>query len=127
MLEPEGELVTGRVSSPLVSCPRCSGCGYEEECPDCWTNEILVKRPGCRVCGGSGKVPCKFDHPHPEHPCSGESEKPGEPCFHCDQPIPLDGSHCPTCWTPVPDNLADQKAMFADMGLSLTKQEDNDV
>lgn len=106
-----------------VACPRCCGCGYEEACEDCWRDVVLVKRPGCYVCGGTGLTPCRFDppHPHPGRPCSAVSEVPGAPCYHCDRPTPLDGSSCPHCWIPVSDNLADQKAMFADMGLSLTQ------
>lgn len=112
-------------AAALVACPRCSGCG--DGCGDCLTEVVLVKRPGCRVCGGTGRVPCAFDHPHPEHPCATATEAPGAPCNGCDEPTPLDGSLCPDCWQAVPDNLADQKAMFADMGLSLTKQGEPDV
>lgn len=90
-------------------CMRCSGCGDSR----CCASIIAEKRPGCRVCGGTGVALC--DRPmglHPDHGHGSAVEDPGELCTYCDQPTPLDGSSCQTCWRPV-GNLADSKALFA--------------
>lgn len=102
-----------------VSCPRCGGCGFED-CEDC--EPTRAKRSDCWRCGGMGRVRCEqaagHDTPHGTH-----VEKAGEVCSGCDQLI-TDPEGCSACWQPVPDNLADQKAMFAEMGLSLTREDD---
>lgn len=104
----------------LVACPRCSGCGYDD-CADC-RPEIEAKRPGCWKCSGTGKVQCEIEPaPHPSCPHATRIPTNGETCPHCDKPTPPGDGGCTSCWTPVPDNLADQKAMFASAGFSLTK------
>lgn len=61
---------------------------------------------------------CVFPAGHDaEHPCSTRRELPGEPCRFCGGTLVK--VPCPACWTPVPENVADQKALFARIGLSL--------
>lgn len=56
---------------------------------------------------------CGYEPGHlSSHPCGGP-HTPGAPCRFCEAPTPLDGSPCPDCWTRVPDNLADAKALLA--------------
>ena len=109
----------------LVDCPRCSGWGYGEGGRDGWCQDcadtIAAKRPNCWRCNGTGRVQCEVTpdvDPNEPHLCSTLIEKNGATCCHCDKPTPPD-SGCLDCWTPIPDNLADQKAMFAGMDLSL--------
>lgn len=52
------------------------------------------------------------------YPCGGQLHVPGSPCQYCGKATPFDGNACPDCWTPI-TNLADVKALFADIGLSL--------
>jgi len=62
---------------------------------------------------------CGYEPGHlAEHPC-GQPHVPGSLCQFCEKPTPLDGSPCPDCWTPIPGNLADAKALLALGGLSL--------
>lgn len=62
---------------------------------------------------------CTFGaHDPAEHPC-GKRHIPGAPCGHCGKPTSLDGSPCPDCWTPIPENYADAKALLARGGISL--------
>ena len=107
-----------------VSCPRCGGCGYED-CADCKPT-MEAKRPGCWRCGGTGRVPCEITpeiDPNDPHPHGVLIPKNGAICDGCDKPTPPGDGGCTDCWTPIPDNLADQKAIFAEMGLSLEKHE----
>lgn len=63
---------------------------------------------------------CEYEPGHlDKHPCGRHVELPGSPCRFCEKAVPLDGSACPDCWIPVPDNLADAKALFARIGLDL--------
>lgn len=62
---------------------------------------------------------CGYEPGHlRNHPC-GQPHPPGDPCQFCDKSTPLDGGPCPDCWTLIPDNLADAKAILALGGLSL--------
>jgi hypothetical protein len=47
---------------------------------------------------------------------------PGDRCSECGERLPIDLACRPCGWRPIPVALADQKAMFAEMGLSLTVQ-----
>lgn len=100
-------------------CPRCSGCGYPD-CPDCVDDR--AKRAGCWRCGGAGIVPCEVDHTPDEGispPHGTRVPTNGEKCPFCDQPTPPGDGGCESCWTSIPDNLADLKALFADNDLSI--------
>lgn len=68
---------------------------------------------------------CEFTAGHlSEHPCGQPSEPPGTPCRHCGKPVPMDGEPCPDCWLPFKGTpLADIKAMFADIGLSVSRED----
>lgn len=67
---------------------------------------------------GTREPVCIYNAGHDEeHPCSVRQERVGEPCRYCG--TQLAQLPCPDCWTPVPDNLADQKALFARVGLSV--------
>lgn len=61
---------------------------------------------------------CTRPHDISETPC-GKQRTPGSPCDYCGNATPLDGSACPDCWTPIPENLADAKALLALGGLSV--------
>lgn len=63
---------------------------------------------------------CVFEAGHEaRHPCSARQEQLGEQCRFCG--VALAQLPCPDCWTPMPDTLADQKALFARAGLSLVR------
>ncbi len=65
---------------------------------------------------------CTFDeHDAADHPC-GIKHIPGSPCRYCGKATPLDGGPCPDCWTPIPENLADAKALLALGGLSVNPE-----
>lgn len=55
------------------------------------------------------------------HPC-GQPIRVGDPCRYCGEPITGDATGvpvpCPACWTPMPGNLADIKALLAAADLS---------
>lgn len=62
---------------------------------------------------------CAFDVGHDgDHPCSTAPEQVGDPCHFCGGR--LTAVPCAECWMPVPADLADQKALFAGIGLSVT-------
>lgn len=71
---------------------------------------------------------CEFGlHAPSEHPCGQRTEKPGEPCRHCGDPVPgpeVNRGACPRCWAPI--TVADAKALFAPYGLSVDFAKDND-
>lgn len=46
-----------------------------------------------------------------EHPCGTQPEALGDPCRFCG--VPIASRPCPDCWTPMPENYADQKALLA--------------
>ena len=51
-------------------------------------------------------------------PCRGHLERQGGPCHFCG--ASFTGDSCPACWTDLADlSFADQKALFADIDLSL--------
>lgn len=64
----------------------------------------------------SGQCPtegCEFPaHSIREHPHGKLPEKAGDPCRFCGEPVP-DPPPCGACWTPIPANLADAKALLA--------------
>ena len=56
---------------------------------------------------------CTFGPHEPrDHPC-GRRHAPGEPRSFCGKDSPPSGAPCPDCWTPIPANLADAKALLA--------------
>lgn len=63
-------------------------------------------------------------HARSDHPC-GQPIHGGDPCKYCGDPIQADAAGvpipCPRCWTPIPANLADAKALLALGGLSLDR------
>jgi hypothetical protein len=62
---------------------------------------------------------CTFGaHDASDHPC-GRRHTPGSDCDYCGRPTPPNGEPCPDCWTPIPANLADAKALLALGDLSL--------
>lgn len=66
---------------------------------------------------------CGFgEHLAAAHPC-GQPIHVGDPCSYCAAPIAADATGapapCPRCWTPMPGNLADIKALLATVDLSL--------
>lgn len=66
------------------------------------------------------RLRCEYGHPH-DHPCGKKPEAPGTPCRFCQQPVPLDGSPCPNCWTRLDTMpLADIRALFAADGTLTT-------
>lgn len=70
---------------------------------------------GCTITPGCGWP----RHDAAAHPC-GSPHIPGSPCTYCRKPTPGDGGPCPGCWTPIPPNLADAKALLALAGLSVS-------
>lgn len=70
---------------------------------------------------------CKFEHPHPDHPCALPADQPGDPCRHCaaegvHRIVPETG-HC-VCVISVDDlSFADLKGLFAGINLSLRKEQ----
>jgi hypothetical protein len=66
----------------------------------------------CALTPGCGWPP----HDPAAHPC-GQPHVPGSPCVYCGTPTPADGGPCPDCWTPI--TIADAKAIFAEVGLSV--------
>lgn len=108
----------------FAQCPRCTGCGYGEYTPDdpdycasCANDVIAVRRPGCRVCGGTGIRRCLIEHEHGADgtPCGNPIEKNGELCYHCDLPVEGDNGCQRGCWTPI-ETIADGRAVFAELG-----------
>ena len=62
---------------------------------------------------------CTFGpHDASDHPC-GVKHVPGSPCRYCGKASPSNGNPCPDCWTPIPENYADAKALLAKGGISL--------
>lgn len=55
---------------------------------------------------------CTYEAGHDEqHPCGVPTESIGDRCRFCGEV--LASVPCPDCWTPIPDNLADAKALLA--------------
>jgi len=83
--------------------------------------------PGrCRTCAAKAVGACVWpDHPDhlAEHPCSYGTEKPGDPCRYCGDPVPPDGSACRRCWQPMTVPMF--KALMAAEGLDtkLTRED----
>jgi hypothetical protein len=62
---------------------------------------------------------CEFPPDHDRgHPCGRPSEQPGEQCRFCGLTLPK-GGPCDDCWTPIPANTADAKALLARGGFSM--------
>lgn len=98
-------------------------------CPVCRdTYQAFWREPGdediCRSCAAEAAGQCPYEHPHPDHPCGGPHEGPGDPCRYCGLPVPTDGSPCPLCWTDLRSMpLADVRALFAQDGTFNTDPE----
>ena len=120
----------------MTGCMRCGGCGYGDypvdhpyHCADCAEYVIAVKRPGCRLCGGTGIMACTINHVHgAETPCGLGIEKDGELCHQCDLPVEGDDGCQRGCWQPI-NTIADGKAVFADLGFDteIVKRGDRDA
>lgn len=91
-------------------------------CPDCGvTYQPHWRAPGspfgfCLGCHDRQAGRCRWPgHPVHDNPCSyGPTEKPGEPCRYCGDPVPANGKPCPTCWIDLTElPLADLKALLA--------------
>lgn len=115
-------MTEGRVQSCAepVSCPRCGGCGYDDDC----CSESRAKRPGCWRCGGLGLVLCEVKHSDPiGEPHGVLVPINGAICDSCDKPTPPGDGGCPDCWQSLDGMaLADIKAAFATGDLSIVKE-----